>query len=195
MTVQTIHTRSMSVDLKTRAAQEDEQEDFVIEGYFALFNTETELFPGFREQILPGAFDNALNDDIRALIDHDRSKVLGRTKSKTLELSVDSRGLFGTIKVNKDDRDAMNLYQRVKRGDVDQCSFGFWVVDEDYKHFEDGSVRSDIKDLKLLEVSVVTFPAYEDTSVSARAKDVEEFKKKALDAKKSRLKERMSKWH
>lgn len=195
MTVQTIHTRSMSVDLKTRAAQGDEQEDFVIEGYFALFNTETELFPGFREQILPGAFDNALNDDIRALIDHDRSKVLGRTKSKTLELSVDSRGLFGTIKVNKDDRDAMNLYQRVKRGDVDQCSFGFWVVDEDYKHFEDGSVRSDIKDLKLLEVSVVTFPAYEDTSVSARAKDVEEFKKKALDAKKSRLKERMSKWH
>lgn len=195
MTIANVQTRNMSVDLKTRALDDSEQQDFLIEGYFALFNSETELFPGFYEVIMPGAFDDTVSGDVRALINHDHARVLGRTNSQTLQLNVDSRGLFGTIKVNKDDQDAMNLYQRVKRGDVDQCSFGFGIIEEEYEHLDNGAVRSKLKKLDLLEVSVVTFPAYAETSVSARAKDVEAFKQKALDVKKNQLKERMKKWH
>ncbi|ALY08037.1 putative prohead protease [Exiguobacterium phage vB_EauS-123] len=188
-----LQKRHASVELQTRAV-EDSQER-VIEGYFALFNTETELFPGFFESILPGAFDDTVSGDIRALIDHDHAKVLGRTKSRTLDLKVDSRGLYGTIRINENDREAMDLYERVKRGDVDQCSFGFYVQDEEIDYGDNGTIRSKLKKVDVIEVSVVTFPQYAETSVSARKKDVEQFKYKQLDARKKRMKERMKQWH
>lgn len=188
-----LQKRHANVELQTRAA-EDSQER-IIEGYFALFNTETELFPGFFESILPGAFDDTISGDIRALIDHDHAKVLGRTKSRTLELKVDSRGLYGTVRINENDREAMDLYERVKRGDVDQCSFGFYVRDEEIDYGDNGTIRSKLKKVDVIEVSVVTFPAYAETSVSARKKDVEQFKYKHLEARKQRMKERMTKWH
>lgn len=68
---------------------------------------------------------------VRALIDHETRLVLGRSKAGTLELREDSHGLWGKIRINPNDTDAMNLYNRVKRGDVDQCSFGFNIVKED----------------------------------------------------------------
>src|SRR5690606_20746691 len=120
--------RSLSADLKTRSEDDGEK---VIEGYFAVFNSETELFPGAYEEIDPSAFENTLSNDVRALINHDTAFVLGRTKSGTLELKTDSRGLWGRIKVNPNDTDAVNLYERVKRGDVDQCSFGFRILNEE----------------------------------------------------------------
>src|SRR5690625_1960938 len=111
------HIRNLGVDLQTRA---DEQSDKkVIEGYFAVFNSQTELFPGAFEEISPCAFDNTLSNDIRALINHDTAFVLGRNKSNTLDLKVDNRGLWGSIKINENDSDAVNLYERVKRGDVE----------------------------------------------------------------------------
>lgn len=188
-----LHKRHTNVELQTRAIEESEER--VIEGYFALFNTETELFPGFFESILPGAFDDTVSGDIRALIDHDHAKVLGRTKSRTLELKIDSRGLYGSIRINENDREAMDLYERVKRGDVDQCSFGFYVEDEEIEFLDNGGIRSKLKKVDVIEVSVVTFPAYAETSVSARKKDVEQFKYKQLEARKQRMKERMTKWH
>lgn len=191
--MKTLQKRHANVELQTRA--EDGSQERVIEGYFALFNTETELFPGFFESILPGAFDDTVSGDVRALIDHDPAKVLARTKSRTLDLKIDSRGLYGTIRVNENDTEAMDLYQRVKRGDVDQCSFGFIVQDEEIEFMDNGSIRSKLKKVDLLEVSVVTFPAYEETSVSARKKDVEQFRYKQLEARKTRMKERMNKWH
>lgn len=191
--MKTLQKRHANVELQTRA--EDGSQERVIEGYFALFNTETELFPGFFESILPGAFDDTVSGDVRALIDHDPAKVLARTKSRTLDLKIDSRGLYGTIRVNENDTEAMDLYQRVKRGDVDQCSFGFIVQDEEIEFMDNGSIRSKLKKVDLFEVSVVTFPAYEETSVSARKKDVEQFRYKQLEARKTRMKERMNKWH
>lgn len=191
--MKTLQKRHANVELQTRA--EDGSQERVIEGYFALFNTETELFPVFFESILPGAFDDTVSGDVRALIDHDPAKVLARTKSRTLDLKIDSRGLYGTIRVNENDTEAMDLYQRVKRGDVDQCSFGFIVQDEEIEFMDNGSIRSKLKKVDLLEVSVVTFPAYEETSVSARKKDVEQFRYKQLEARKTRMKERMNKWH
>ena len=103
----------------------DEAAEKIISGYFIVFNSETELYEGCFEEIAPESFDNIDLSDVRALIDHETSKVLGRTKSGTLTLSVDAKGVYGEIKVNENDTEAMNLYSRVQRGDVDQCSFGF----------------------------------------------------------------------
>src|SRR5690625_162614 len=184
------HIRNLGVDLQTRT---DEQSDKkVIEGYFSVFNSETELFPGAYEEIAPGAFDNTLSNDVRALINHDTAFVLGRNKSNTLDLQVDSRGLWGSIKINENDSDAVNLYERVKRGDVDSCSFGFNILKEDTDYRDDGTVKWTIRDIDLHEVSVVTFPAYGDTSVQARMKEVENMEKRKLEQRKQKLKERLN---
>jgi hypothetical protein len=180
--------RSMKVDLKTRAEEDNEK---YIEGYFAVFNRETELWPGAYEDIDSEAFDNTLGNDIRALINHDTGLVLGRNKANTLELKTDSHGLWGKIKINENDSDAVNLYERVKRGDVDQCSFGFNILNEEVDYRDDGSVKWTIKEIDLHEVSVVTFPAYEDTGVQAREKEVEQHKKRQLEVRKKELKERL----
>ncbi|MFA6808603.1 MAG: HK97 family phage prohead protease [Eubacteriales bacterium] len=182
-----LQTRSLQTKLKTRA----EEDEMIIEGYFAVYNTETELWPGAFEEIAPGAFDNTLSNDIRALINHDTSLVLGRTKAGTLELKTDSRGLWGRIKINPNDTDAVNLYERVKRGDVDQCSFGFNIISEETDYREDGTIKWTIKEVDLHEVSVCTFPAYEETSVQARHKQVEQYKQKQLELRKNKLKERL----
>lgn len=181
-------TRSMQSKLKTRAEQEGEM---IIEGYFAVFNRETELWKGAYEEIAPGAFDGTLGNDVRALINHDTNLVLGRNKVGTLELKVDSHGLWGLIKINPDDSDAVNLYSRVKRGDVDQCSFGFNILNEESDWREDGTVKWIIKEADLHEVSVVTFPAYEDTGVQARKAEVKQHEKRKMDHKKNQLKERL----
>lgn len=166
-----------------------------IEGYFAVFGGTYELWPGATESIDPKAFDGALDDDIRALINHDTTLVLGRTKAGTLELKVDQKGLWGRVEINEKDQDAMNLYARVERGDVNQCSFGFDILDEETTYNEDGTVHWTIKRVKLYEVSVVTFPAYEDTSVSARKKDYEQLIQRQNQAWKIKMKERIAKWH
>lgn len=179
----------------TQFRAEQTGDDKFLEGYFSVFGGTYELWPGATESIDPHAFDDALGDDIRALIDHDTAKVLGRNKSGTLELRVDSRGLWGRIKVNQSDTDAMNLYSRVERGDIDGCSFGFQVLDEETEYRQDGTVHWTIKKVKLYEVSVCTFPAYEDTSVSARKKDYEQIKERKTQDWKTRTKERLQKWH
>ena len=159
--------------------REDETGDKYISGYFSVFNSNYEMWQGATESIAPGAFDGALDDDIRCLINHDTTLVLGRTKSGTLILRADEKGLWGEVKINEKDQDALNAYERVKRGDVDQCSFGFDILSEE--RTEDpitGDVHWTIKSVKLYEVSVVTFPAYEDTGVTARKKEYEEIKRR-----------------
>lgn len=183
-------TRSLMTDLQTRAEDEGEK---VIEGYFAVFNSQTELWPGAYEEIAPGAFDKTLSNDVRALINHDTGMVLGRNKANTLELKTDSRGLWGSIKINPNDTDAVNLYERVKRGDVDQCSFGFNILAEETDFRDDGTVKWTLKEIDLHEVSVVTFPAYSNTGVQARMKEVEQHEKRKLDQRKNNLKERLNK--
>ena len=167
----------------------------VIAGYFAVFNNPTELCPGCIEQIAPGAFTSSLGGDVRALIDHDTRLVIGRTTVGTLTLREDDNGLYGEIKINEHDSDAMNLYARVQRGDVSQCSFGFDIVAEDYVCSPDGQTCTwTIKDLVLCEVSVVTFPAYDATSVFARAADhVASIQSTRFERRKNDLKERICK--
>jgi hypothetical protein len=162
--------------MKTRA---EEAGDKYISGYFSVFNSNYELWKGASESVDSHAFDEALDDDIRCLINHNDRLVLGRTKAGTLALRVDDKGLWGEVKVNEKDQDAVNLYERVKRGDVDQCSFGFEILDElREENPTTGDVHWTIKKVKLYEVSVVTFPAYSETEVSARHKEFEEIQKR-----------------
>lgn len=170
--------RTVSTEFLTR----EDGEDLKIEGYFAVFDSVYEIAPGMSESIAPGAFTKTLSGDIRALTNHDTTLVLGRTKAHTLELREDSHGLWGSIKINRNDADAMNLYERVKRGDVDQCSFGFNIRSEDTDIREDGSVHWTLREVDLFEVSACTFPAYEETSISARTHQRDEIQKRTMQA-------------
>lgn len=178
-------TRQLKRVMRTASTQFNTRDDdgkLAIEGYFAVFNSIYQIGEMMSESIAPGAFDNTLSGDIRALINHDTTLVLGRTKAGTLQLRTDSHGLWGHIDINPNDTDAMNLYNRVQRGDVDQCSFGFDILNEETEYREDGSIHWTIKEVELYEVSPCTFPAYEDTSIAARAKERDEILKRRSQA-------------
>lgn len=166
-----------------------------IEGYFAVFGDVYDMFPGASESIDPHAFDETLGGDIRCLINHDTTLVMGRTKSGTYELRVDDHGLWGRVEVNENDTDATNCYARVDRGDVDQCSIGFIIEDEKREISPDGHVHWTLMRVKLLEGSIVTFPAYEKTSVKARMDEYAQIQERQLEGWKARQKERITKWH
>ena len=162
-----------------------------ISGYFAVFNKVYEVFKGCTESIAPGAFTDELHADVRALIDHDTRLVLGRTTAGTLELREDEHGLWGGISINPNDTEAMNLYARVKRGDVSQCSFGFNILDEEHEDRGDGTHHWTIKKVRLFEVSCCTFPAYEETAISARKADIAEIEKRKLDVWKEEARKKL----
>lgn len=164
-------------DFQTREADGT----LMIEGYFAVFNSEYWLWPTAYETIDPGAFSLETDTDVRALTNHDTTLVLGRTTAGTLDLRVDERGLWGSVRINPADQDAVNLYERVKRRDVDQCSFGFDILEEGAEYRDDGTTVWHLKRVKLYEVSVCTFPAYEATGVQARKAELEHVRQRKLE--------------
>ena len=172
----------------TRA--ENTPDELIIEGYFALYEQETELWDQCFEIISKGAFDNTLNNDIRALWNHNSQYVLGRNRAGTLELNADDKGLFGRITLPNTTY-AKDLYEVVKRGDVDQCSFGFNINSEELEELANGTYRWRITDIDLHEVSIVTFPAYENTSVEARKKDIEAVVGRKIEVRKQELKKKL----
>ena len=171
-------TRTFQTKFETREETDGKK---IISGYFAVCNSETKLWDGAYEEIAAGAFDKTLGNDIRALTNHDTTLVLGRNKTGTLNLKADSHGLWGEITINENDSDALNLYERVKRGDVDQCSFGFRILNEETEWRDDGTVKWTLLEVDVHEVSVCTFPAYEDTGVQARHNEVEQYREKQLE--------------
>lgn len=164
-----------------------------IEGYFAVFNSNYDLWDGASESVAPGAFSETLGGDVRALIDHETMYVLGRNQAGTLELREDSHGLWGSVLINPNDQDAMNLYARVQRGDVNQCSFGFDILEEETEFRDDGSIHWTIKKVKLYEVSICTFPAYAETSVQARKDEAKEIEKRRADAWRAEMRSKLKK--
>lgn len=182
--------RTVQTNFETR---DDESGEMIIDGYFAVFGENYDLSSFMSESIDEHAFDGALNDDIRALTNHETTLVLGRTTNDTLSLTVDDHGLRGRIKINPKDSDAVNLYERVKRGDVNQCSFGFDILDEEPIPREDGGYHWLIKSVKLWEVSCCTFPAYESTAIEARSADAEKLKERTLKTWRMRM-EDSHKW-
>ncbi len=139
-------------------------------GYAAVFNRTSEDLGFFREKINPGAFANTLTKDVRALFNHDSNYVLGRTKAKTLKLKEDQMGLQVEI-TPPDTQWANDLKLSVERKDVDQMSFGFRVLEDDWDYADEKNPIRTLKTVELFDVSVVTFPAYPDTTVALRSMD------------------------
>jgi HK97 family phage prohead protease len=145
-----------------------------VSGYASMYNTETVIAGLWREQIAPGAFASALDgsDDVRALFNHDPNILLGRTKSGTLRLSEDKKGLRYDVDL-PDTQQARDVRELIKRGDVTGSSFGFTIEEDEWDESEVKRGKLPlltIRKVSLFDVSPVTYPAYPQTSVSARAK-------------------------
>lgn len=191
METNTIGSRqTRSIPGQFRAMSDDSGNQY-IEGYFAVFNSDYQIAPDMSESIAPGAFDNTLSDDVRCLTDHDTRLVLGRTSAHTFEIRQDEHGLWGRALINPNDQDAMNTKARVDRGDVNQASFGFDIVKEDTEIRDDGSVHWTIREVKLFECSVCTFPAYQETNISARSAQKDAVLKRGNDAWREKAKAKL----
>ncbi|MCY8971460.1 HK97 family phage prohead protease [Bacillus atrophaeus] len=143
-----------------------------ITGYGAVFNSPANIGDMFTEVIAPGAFTKALSNqsDVRALFNHNWDYVLGRTRSGTLTLEEDDKGLKFTVTPPSTSW-ASDLQSSMARGDINQCSFGFNVVKEDWNYDTEPATRT-IQEVELFEISVVAFPAYEDTEAVLRSGDI-----------------------
>ncbi len=140
-----------------------------IVGYPAVFNKLSENLGGFREKIAPGTFTTTLDkgDDVRALVDHDPSKVLGRNTAGTLSLEQNTKGLKATIKP-ADTQAGRDIIVSLERGDIDGMSFGFRTITDKWETIDGEEIRT-LEEVQLFDVSVVTYPAYPDTSVALRS--------------------------
>lgn len=151
----------------------------LVRGYAAKFNSRSDNLGGesypFFEVIAPGAFDDVLADDVRALFNHDANLILARSRAGkgTLRLFVDETGLGYEFEPDIEQSYARDLVRALARGDVDQSSFAFSVASEGDKWVEeDGIVTRTIKKVgRLFDVSPVTYPAYPDASVALRSLD------------------------
>jgi len=178
--------RFLAESIEVRAAADDGDAPKV-RGYAAKFDTESENLGSedwqFREVIKPGAFDDVLKDDVRALFNHSPDAILARSKNGegTLEIGVDEVGLWYEFEV-PDTQAGRDLRTSISRGDVDQSSFSFTVSDDGQKWEEsregDGPTlakRTITKVARLFDVSPVTYPAYPDATVALRS--LQEFRK------------------
>lgn len=162
-----LERRFFDLELETRA--EGETGLPRIAGYAAVFNSLSQDLGGFREIILPGAFRDSLEQgaDVVALFDHDPSKVLGRRSAKTLQTREDENGLRVLIDP-PDTTVGRDVVESLKRGDLKQMSFGFRTVSDNFR-MEKGEVIRELRKVDVFDVSIVTYPAYPDTSVGLRS--------------------------
>jgi len=169
----TLETRTLTRPVEVRAAQNGR----TIGGYAAVFNSTADIGGSFREVIAPGAFAGAMSADVRALIDHDSGRVIGRTTAGTLRLKEDDTGLSVEIDL-PDTTDGRDLAVLMERGDISGMSFGFIVTKQTWDETGPIPTRT-IEAVDLREVSVVAFPAYDDTSIALRSLDAarNEFRK------------------
>lgn len=160
-----VERRALPVELRLEGG---EAQPTKIVGYAAVYNKLSQDLGGFREQIAPGAFARNLDGaDVRALFNHDPNFVLGRTTAKTLRLSDDDQGL--RIEIDPPETSyASDLLESMRRGDISQMSFGFRTLSDDWSLKDGENVRT-LRDVELLDVSPVTFPAYPQTSVAMRS--------------------------
>lgn len=168
-------------DIESRSLVEIRQIDLegkkVLEGYVAKFDVYTELYNGFYEKIDKHAFDESLVsvENIFLLYHHDYSKPLASTRNKTLELSVDDVGLKFRAEINEELTYAKDCYVLVKSGEMRGCSFGFRALKDEYTFDdENDKVYRTLQKVKLYEVTLTPIPAYDMTSVQARAKELRE---------------------
>lgn len=138
-----------------------------IGGYAAIFNSDADIGGYWIERIAPGAFSQAIGGDVRALVDHDSGRVIGRTKAGTLRLAEDDKGLAVEIDL-PDTTDGRDVGVLIERGDISGMSFGFIVTKQSWDETVEPAIRT-IEQVELHEVSVVAFPAYDATEVALRS--------------------------
>lgn len=155
--------RGGHLGVETRA----DDEKRTLTGYAAVFNSDTDIGGWWTERVAPGAFTDTIGGDIRALIDHDTGRIIGRTKSGTLRLKQDERGLAVEIDV-PNTTNGNDLWELVERGDISGMSFGFRVTKQEWDETIDPPVRT-IQAVELFEVSAAAFPAYDDTEIGKRS--------------------------
>ena len=174
-----------SYNFEIRAEQNDEVG--IVTGRPIVYNSKTDL-GWFDEIIESGALDSADLRDVRFLVNHDLSKIpLARSRNNnansTMQLMPDVEGL--AIRVNldvKNNSDARNLYSAIERGDISGMSFMFSIDDEEWENLESDHPLRRIKRISnVVEVSAVTFPAYESTEISVRNKEALDSAKLALE--------------
>lgn len=157
----------------------EEGKPSVIAGYAALFNSRTVIWGMWEESIKPGAFARALKEkhDCRSLFNHDPNWVLGRTKSGTLVLREDEKGLWSET-TPPDTQQARDVVENIRNGNVDQMSFAFVPKETKWTFSDKVGVMDhcEIQDVDLYDISPVTYPAYEDTSVGLRAATEEAYR-------------------
>jgi len=170
-----IETRVHATEFEIR---EDENGGMLFEGYAAVFDSPSEPIP-FIERIAPGAFRGSLKqrNDIKILWNHDTGSILGSTRSGTLSLSEDDRGLRVSAQLPNTTlgRDTAEL---LRRGDVDSMSFGFSVPRNGDSWSEDGTQRT-LNQVRLHEVSIVAFPAYSATAGTATVRGLDKIAERA----------------
>jgi len=153
-------------------SKSDDKNPAHVTGHAAVFDQLSENLGGFFEKIAPGAFDGVLNDDVRALFNHDPNLILGRTAAKTLKLSVDTTGLKVDFSI-PDTSYGRDLIVSLERGDINQMSFGFQVEEDEWNEDDTTGavIRTITKVKRLFDISPITFPAYPQTDVAKRSMD------------------------
>lgn len=162
-----------------------------VEGYAAVFEQETNIADLFREKIARGAFTDAIGrDDVVFLINHD-GLPMARTKSGTLEIRQDLTGLWIGADLDAEDPDVKRIIPKMKRGDLDKMSFAFRAKKQEWDESQDPPLRT-ILQADLYDVSIVTTPAYEGTSIAMRSLDAvrKERKIKNFNAAAARVRNR-----
>lgn len=182
--------RKIYVDsIETRAMEDN---SMVIEGYITKFNTKSQ-FMGFFEQVSPNAFDKTLSDghNIYAMYNHNDDKILGSTKTGSLVLEVDNIGLKFILTINPNISYAKDVYELVKNGEVDGCSFGFCCCCDDWCTQSDNTDMRTLMEIELFEVTITPFPAYMDSEACTRShKDYMEKRNKSNQEKNLELRKR-----
>ena len=178
-------------------AEEDGAKKLIIEGYAAVYDSETNIADCFLEEIAKGAFEGADMRDVPLKYNHvDSVPILARTRNKSLKLTPDEKGLFVHAEL-LDTTDGVDMYKRIQAGLIDKMSFAFTIEEAVWEWFEGEEDKKEIRTItkidKMFDVSVVDFPAYDQTEIYARnkeaiEKEIDEFHRLELAKEKLKLK-------
>ena len=185
----TTETERRGLDLPIEIRTDDAAGTITLEGYASVFGQEADIGGMFREVIRAGAFRNAVGrDDVVLLINH-TGLPLARTRSGTLKLEEDATGLRVRAELDTSDPDVRAIMPKMKRGDLDKMSFGFRAEKQEWDESQDPPLRT-ITQASLFDVSVVTFPAYDGTSVAMRSLEGVRTARRNFSAAAARVKNR-----
>lgn len=171
-------------NLEVREMPKNEDESLIIEGYIAKFDTETELFDGYFEKIDRSAFDDTLADghNVFLIYHHNYENILASTRNNTLVLTKDDIGLRFKANINPNLSYGRDVYELISSGEIRGCSFGFRIEDESYDYdYEKDELHSTLKRVGLYEGTITPIPAYENTEVYAREKNIREEERKKIE--------------